>query len=179
VRLGPLALGKVQHARSEIGPTNRENVLRWLRDLDRLRRVLGRFGESAELDEAHDRIGAAKDRWQRSHTEIFVDPAGGQHCEIIEDVPVFTPIIIDLLEMARGDDAKLQIPKALGDLQRAGAVHECFVQLAKRRMDRRHQRVDLAASTIVFQPLGDGLRLTEMIEHLSAFTELAQHPPQL
>jgi hypothetical protein len=37
----------------------------------------------------------------------------------------------------------------------------------------------LAAPTIVFQPLGEYLGRAEVIEHRSAFTELAQHPPQL
>ena len=154
-------------------------MLRWFGDLDRLRRVLGRFGESAELGEAHDRVSAAKDRRQRGHTEIFVDPAGGQRREIVEDVPVFAPIIIHLLEVARGDDAKPQIPEALGDLQGAGAGHECLIQLVERRMDGRPESVDLATPTIVFQPLGEGLGLAQALEHRSAFTELAQHPPQL
>ena len=150
--------------------------------MDRFRRVFGRFGESAELGEAHDRVSAAKDRWQRGHTEIFVHPVGGQR-EIVggelEHVPVLAPIMVHLLEMARGDDTKPQIPEALGDLQGAGAGRERLVQLVERRMDRRHQSVDLATPTIVLQPLGEGLGLAEVLEHRSAFTELAQHPPQL
>ena len=34
---------------------------------------------------------------------------------------------------------------------------------------------DTAASAIVSHPLGEGLRLAEMIEHLPDFAELAQH----
>ena len=34
---------------------------------------------------------------------------------------------------------------------------------------------DTAASAIVFQPVGEGLGLAEMIEHLPDFAELAQH----
>jgi len=37
----------------------------------------------------------------------------------------------------------------------------------------------LAASTIVFQPLGNGLCLAEVLEHFPAFTDLPQHRPQL
>ena len=96
-----------------------------------------------------------------------------------ETCSVFAPIVERLLEIARGDDAKSQVPEASGDLQGAGAGHECLVQLVERGMDGRHESVDLATPAIVFQPLGKGLGLAEMIEHLPAFTELAQHPPQL
>ena len=41
------------------------------------------------------------------------------------------------------------------------------------------KRADLATPTIVFQPLGEGLGLAEVLEHLPDFTELAQHRPQL
>ena len=46
-------------------------------------------------------------------------------------------------------------------------------------MDGRHESADLATPAIVFQPLGEGLGLAEMLKHLPAFTELAQHRPQL
>ena len=111
-------------------------MLRWLGDSDRFRRVLGRLGESAELGEAHDQPSATEDRWQHGHTEIFVSPFGGQRGEVVggelDHVPVFAPVIVRLLEIARGDDAKPQIPEALGDLQGAGAGHECLVQLVER-----------------------------------------------
>ena len=76
-------------------------------------------------------------------------------------------------------DAKPQVPEPLGDLQGAGAGHECLVQLVERGMDGRHEGADLAKPAIVFQPLGEGLGLAEVLEHLPAFTELAQHRPQL
>ena len=37
----------------------------------------------------------------------------------------------------------------------------------------------LAQPAIVFQPFGEGLGLAEVLKHLLAFTELAQHWPQL
>ena len=47
-------------------------------------------------------------------TEIFGDPADGQHREMVggelEDALVFAPIIVRLLEIARGDDAKPKSP---------------------------------------------------------------------
>ena len=46
-------------------------------------------------------------------------------------------------------------------------------------MDSRHESADLATPAIVFQPLGEGLGLAEVLEHLPPFTELAQHRPQL
>ena len=158
------------------------HVLRRLGESDRFCRVLGRFGESAELGEAHDQEARPKTDGSTAIPKYSCTQSAGS-AEIVggelEHVPVFAPIMVHLLEMARGDDTKPQIPEAPGDLQGAGAGRERLVQLVERRMDRRHQSVDLATPTIVLQPLGEGLSLAELLEHRSAFTELAQHPPQL
>jgi hypothetical protein len=48
-----------------------------------------------------------------------VGPVGGQRREIVGgdlDHALITPIVVRLLETARGDNAKPQIPEALGDL---------------------------------------------------------------
>ena len=89
-----------------------------------------------ELGEAHDQPGATEDRCRHGHTEIFVDPFGGQRREVLggelDDVLVLAAIVVRLLEIACGDDAKPQVPEALGDLQGAGAGRECLVQLVER-----------------------------------------------
>ncbi len=79
---------------------------------------------------------ATEDRCRHGHTEIFVDPIGGQRGEVVggelDHVFVFAAIVVRLLEIACGDDAKPQVAEALGDLQRAGAGREGLVQLVER-----------------------------------------------
>ena len=46
-------------------------------------------------------------------------------------------------------------------------------------MGVRHDRADPASPAVVVQPLGEGLRLAQALQHPPDFTELAQHRPQL
>ncbi len=67
--------------------------------------------------------------------EILVDPIGRQHGEVVggqfNHPLILTPEVMRLHEIARGEDAKSQVPEAPGDLQRAGAGRERLVQLAE------------------------------------------------
>ena len=71
-------------------------------------------------------------------SEGLVDPVGGQRREVIGgqlDRPLeLAPEVVRLREIGRGQDAESQVPEAPGDLQRAGAGHECLVQLAEQRV---------------------------------------------
>jgi hypothetical protein len=67
---------------------------------------------------------------------------------------------VRLLKIARGEDAKSQVPEAAGHLQRASASHESFVELAKIVLDVRHERADPASPPIVVQALGEGFGLS-------------------
>ena len=51
----------MERARREVGVADSEGMLRRLGEPDRLGLVLGRLGESAELGETHDHIGASVD----------------------------------------------------------------------------------------------------------------------
>ena len=66
--------------------------------------------KSAELGEAHDQPVAIVDRWRSGGSEILVDPIGGQRREVIGgklDHPlVVAPVVVRLLEIGRGEDAK-------------------------------------------------------------------------
>ena len=155
-------------------------MLRRLGEPDRLGFVLGRLGESAELGEAHDQPAAIVDRRRCGGSEILVDPVGGQRREVVGgqlDHPlVLAPVVMRLLEIARGEDAESQVPEAPGDLQRAGAGHERLVQLAEQRVDVRHESADPASPAVVVQPLGEGLGLAQALQHPPDFTELASAP---
>ena len=109
--------------------------MRRLGEPDRLGLVLSRFGESAQLGEAHDQPGAIPDRWGCDESKILVDPGGGQRRQVVDSQLrhplVFASEVMRLLEKRRGEDAESQISEAPGDLQRAGASHERLVQLAK------------------------------------------------
>src|SRR5215510_4799212 len=124
-RLRPVALEDVQHARGEVRPTDGEGVLGWFSEADRLRLVLCRLGKSAKLGEAHDQPGATENRCRHGHPEILVDPLGGQRRKVVggklDHAFVFAPIVVRLLEITRGEDAKPQVSKALGDIQGASA----------------------------------------------------------
>ena len=89
-----------------------------------------------ELGEAHDQPRATEDRCRHGHAKIFVNPFGGQRREVVggelDHVLVLAAIVVRLLEIARGEDAKPQVPEALGDLQGAGAGHEGLIQLVER-----------------------------------------------
>jgi len=82
-------------------------------------------------------------------------------------------------ETARGEDAKFQVPEALGDLQRAGPTRKRLIQLPELRVDVAHESADPAAPEIVVQPLGESLGLAQKFQHLPASAELAQHRTQL
>ena len=84
-----------------------------------------------------------------------------------------------LLEVARGQDAKSQVPEAPCDLQRAGAGRNRLIQLPKQRVDVRHERADPASPAVVVQPLGEGLRLPQALQRSPDFTERDQHRPEL
>ena len=89
----------------------------------------------AEFGEAHDQPGPIPDRWGYNKSEILVDPVGRQRGEVaggqFNHPIILTPEVIRLHEIARGEDAKSQVPEAPGDLQRAGAGHERLVELAE------------------------------------------------
>src|SRR6266436_3985176 len=125
----------MKHARSEASPSDGVRMLYCLDELDRLRVVLLCLGESANLAEAHDQVGPIKDRCWHSHAEIFVGPIRWDRrktiCKEFDHVLVLAPIVVCLLEMACGDDAKSQVAEVVGDLQGAIAGHECLVQVVE------------------------------------------------
>ena len=92
---------------------------------------------------------------------------------------IVAPEVMRLREIARGEDAKSQVPEAPGDLQRAGAGRERLVQLAELGVDVRHEGADPAAPAVVVQPLGEGLGLAQALQHPPAFAELDQRRTQL
>ena len=169
---------------AKLGPTDGVRVLGWLGELDRLRLVFGRLGESAELGEAHDQPSATEDRCRHGHAEIFVDPFGGQRREVLggdlDHVLVLAPVVVRLLEIARGEECEASSRRARWAISRA-RVPVTRASSSSSSVDRTvvMKAADLATSTIVFQPLGEGLGLAEMLEHLPDLTELAQHRPQL
>ena len=63
--------------------------------------------------------------------------------------------------------------------KRARTAVERLIQLVERRLHRGHESADLAAAPIVLQLRGDDLGLAQMLELAPAFTELAQHRPQV
>ena len=84
-----------------------------------------------------------------------------------------------LLEKAGGDDAQRYVVQPLGDLQRARTAVQRLVQIVERRLHGGHEGADLAAPPVVFQLRGDDLGLAQMFELAPAFTQLAQHRPQV
>ena len=173
----------MEQARGEVGQADGERMLGRFGEADRLGFVLGRLGESAELGEAHDQPGPIPDRWGYGKSESLVDPIGRQHGEVaggqLNHPLILTPEVMRLHEIARGEDAKSQVPEAPGDLQRAGAGHERLVELTEQRVGDRHERIDPAAPAVVVQPLGKGLGLAQALQHPPAFAELNQHRTQL
>src|SRR5262249_2336904 len=116
------------------------------------------------------------------HVETLVDPIGRQRRQNVGGARshplVLASIVICLMEIERRCDGQPKIPEACGDVKGAATGRERLVQFAERRIDRRHPSADLAKPTIVMQLLGNGFGLAEVIEHLSAFTELAQDGPK-
>ena len=150
---------------------------------DRLGLILGRLGESAELGEAHDQPEAVVDRGWSATSKVLVDPIGGQRREVVGgklDHPfVLAAEVLHLLEIRRGEDAKLQVPQLPCDRQRAGPRRARLVQLAQQRVDVRRERVDAPQPALVVQALGEGLGLAQAFQLLPDFTELVQHRPEL
>src|SRR6516225_11119062 len=105
------------------------------REPDRLGFGFGRFGESAKLGKARDEPGTIVDRWRGGQSEILEDPLGGQRGEVVggkgNHALVLAPNVMRLLEIGRGWDAEPHVPKALGDLQRAGAGRKRLVELTE------------------------------------------------
>ena len=137
-RLHPGTLVEVKPARGEVGLTDGVRVMTRLGEPEGLGRVLGRLGESAELDEASDRPVAIGDRSRCGGSEMLVDQVGGQRREVIggqlDHPPVVTPVVVRLLEVGRGREAESQVAEALGNLQRASTGHKRLVQLAEQRV---------------------------------------------
>ncbi len=110
----------MKRARSTVGLTNGECMLRRLGEPDRLGFELGRLGESTELREAHDQPVSIIDRSRRGGSEVLVNPFGRQHGEVVGgqlDHPlVVAPVVMRLLEITRREDAEFQVLKAFGDL---------------------------------------------------------------
>src|ERR1700688_1929793 len=80
--LFPFTLEKVGSARSEVGPTDRKRMLRLLGNLNCLRLIFCRVGESSELGKAHWKPRAIQDRSWDGHPESIVQPFSGQRCDI-------------------------------------------------------------------------------------------------
>src|SRR5262249_36927038 len=71
-RLRTLALGEVAHACRELGKPDGMRMLRWFGELDRLRLISGRLGESAKFGKTHGQVSATEDRCRHGHAEIFM-----------------------------------------------------------------------------------------------------------
>src|SRR5436853_7023422 len=127
-----------------VGSTDRERMTGRLGEPDRLGLVLGRLGESAELGEAYDQPEAVVDRGWSAASKVLVGPIGGQGREVVGgklDHPfVLAAKVLHLLEIRRGEDAKLQVPQLPCDRQRAGPRRARLVQLAQTRVDVRPER---------------------------------------
>src|SRR5262249_24877337 len=77
VRLGPVALQQVNRVCEVVDPADGIRILRPRRDPNRLGFGLDRFGESAELGQAHHQMATCEDRCGLAGSEGLIDPVGG------------------------------------------------------------------------------------------------------
>ena len=145
--------------------------------------VRGGLGESAEFGEAPDEPVTIVDRCGLDVPEILADPVGGQCGKVVgrerENPLVLAPIVVRLLEKARGEDAELQVPRRPRDRQRPAAASERLVQLSALGMGVRHERVHTASPALVVQSRGQGLGLAEALQRPTDLTEHNERAPQL
>src|ERR1043166_2502195 len=84
-----------------------------------------------------------------------------------------------LLEIARGEDTKLQVFRLPCDLPCPPPGPQRLVELSEVRVDVRHERADPRVPAVVVQPLGETLGLAQALQRLPDLTELVQDRPQL
>ena len=84
-----------------------------------------------------------------------------------------------LCEDVGGHEAELQVTQAQRDLSGPGAAGHRRVQLSEHEVGDGQERLGLAASPIVVQPLGESFRLAHALDDLSDFAELVEGRPQL
>src|SRR5215475_8012581 len=96
--LRPVALEDVEHTSAQLRQSDRVSVLRLVSEPDGLGRMRVAVGESAELGQVPAEPVVSVDQWRCAHSKVFVDPIGGQRCEvaIIElDCPfVLTSVVL-------------------------------------------------------------------------------------
>src|SRR5262252_3055554 len=88
-------------------------------------------------------------------------------------------IVMRIDEEACRSDAEFQVSEPIGDLKRADAGRQCFIEPSypDKQVGREHP--DLALSMLVSQPLGKRHRFTLPSHQQCALTELRQHRPQV
>ena len=165
-----------------VGQADGVRMMGWLGEPDRLGRVFGCLGESAEVGEGDAEPEAIVDRGRLTASKELVDPVGGQRGQIgrrqLDHSRVLAAVEMRLYEVGRGEDAEPQVPEACGDLQRAPAAHERLVRIAKPCVDVRHEGADPTSPGVVVQSLGESLGLAQQLQHLPQLTELGQHQSQ-
>src|SRR5215813_5705344 len=115
----------MKERRTSVSPTDAERIVDHLRDPQSLGLVGDRLVEAAEPSEAIDHPDAFVDRYGRRVSESFVDPVGRQRREVVDGQGdrsfVVAPLEVSLSEVARGQEPELQVTRAVGNLQCAGA----------------------------------------------------------
>src|SRR5215813_14709764 len=110
-RLRPVTLQQVNRACVIVGYADGERMLRPRRDPERLSCGLDRFGESAELGQAHHQLATIEDRYGLVGSEELIDPVGGEHGEVVggqlDDPLMLAQEVVRLQEAACGEDAEL------------------------------------------------------------------------
>lgn len=81
-RLGPVALEEMEHARGMVGEKDRVRMMRRLGEPNRLRFVLGRFGESAQMGEGDQEPEAIVDRGRLTASKELMGPVGRHRGEV-------------------------------------------------------------------------------------------------
>src|SRR5262245_19278615 len=94
-------------------PTSQFWEERRCRKPDHLSFGLGRFGESAELGEAHEEPATVEDRWRGVEPEVLGDPLGRQRGEVVggqrHNSLGLAPEMMRLLKIGRGGNAESRV----------------------------------------------------------------------